>query len=164
MPQPARPSGTIQQWKSHSHRARRSTKTKASPRRAMFDGDKHTQYSCMIVPRPLRANYVRPWFLMAPALARLIEGYGWHGAQPARPRLIRPATCPHPRLAAARTGSDLNRWRFLQCAAAAALLRHALAPQTCTLARVLGRPHQTGCRLQNDLGLLPRPGRSAELS
>src|SRR4030081_349725 len=65
VPQPARPS-VMNQRKLHSRRARGSTAT-PSPRRTVLAAYKHTQYPCMIVPRPLRANYVRSRFLMTPA-------------------------------------------------------------------------------------------------
>jgi hypothetical protein len=71
VPQPARPS-VMNQRKLHSRRARGSTAT-PSQRRMVLAAYKYTQFPCMIVPRPLRANYVRSRFLVTPAGARLIK-------------------------------------------------------------------------------------------
>jgi hypothetical protein len=126
-PRPARPSVTNQQWKSHSRRARRSTRTKASPRRAMIVGDKHTQYSCTIVLRPLRVNYVRPGFLHGVS-ASLIRDQLLHTRDRRRLGVV-----PRPK-----------GLKICVSIAKKLSLRNALAPKTCKMARILERPRQTG--------------------
>jgi hypothetical protein len=68
----------------HSRRARGSTAT-PSPRRAVLAAYKDTQYPCMIVPRPLRANYVRSRFLMTHAGGGELEGYEGRWTKAPRP-------------------------------------------------------------------------------
>ena len=85
--QPARPSAMSQQ--SHSRRARGST-TAPSRQQAPLSAYRHAQYPCISVQRALRANYVHPRFLVAPARGHapggLIEGYQGRGPEPTPPR------------------------------------------------------------------------------